>query len=318
MPTQALRFAAPVSLASGERDAAFRRFDGIAYSGKEIAGHPFWGKVIFDLSTTTANTSLPILLGHDRDKIVGFTDRMEIADAIRISGKVTNSTRYGVEVAKLSDEGFPWQMSVHIEPEYVEKLADKQETFVNGQRFAGPGNIFRNSRIREVSFTPTGMDDKTSAHVMADGPLPAGDPLSGDNGEEITITEIATAEGETRMSEELKARLEVLEKENQGLKAELEATRKTLDQERSEKAEWLKAKRFERLKTVFHNLGKELKESDCEIYFSMKDEFFERVIQDLEAVKPSVPQDSKLSSEEATDGIENDNDAIVNRMAAMP
>ena len=157
VPSSALRFAAPVALKQGEQDAASRRFEGVAYSGKEITGHPFWGKVIFDLSTTVANTSLPILLGHDREKIVGFTDQVEIAESIRISGKVTNTTPYGVEVAKLSDEGFPWQMSVHIDPERVEKLSKNKTTFVNGQKVTGPANIFRNSKIREVSFTPTGV-----------------------------------------------------------------------------------------------------------------------------------------------------------------
>ena len=71
-----------------------------------------------------------------------------------------------MEVAKLSDEGFPWQMSVHIDPERVEKLSKNKTTFVNGQKVTGPANIFRNSKIREVSFTPTGMDDRTHAYVM--------------------------------------------------------------------------------------------------------------------------------------------------------
>jgi hypothetical protein len=308
VPSSALRFAAPVALKQGEQDAASRRFEGVAYSGKEITGHPFWGKVIFDLSTTIANTSLPILLGHDREKIVGFTDQVEISDSIRISGKVTNTTPYGVEVAKLSDEGFPWQMSVHIDPERVEKLSKNKTTFVNGQKVTGPANIFRNSKIREVSFTPTGMDDRTRAYVMS------GELQEEGEAKDIPVIENNNPEGEEQMSDESNERIKTLEETNMSLKAELEETNEELIKEKADKAELLKSHRFERLKTVFENLGKELKESDCEVYFSMKDEFFDRVVQDLESVKPSIPEN--LFSEEAKDG-EEDDDKIINEMSSM-
>jgi hypothetical protein len=309
VPSSALRFAAPVALKQGEQDAASRRFEGVAYSGKEITGHPFWGKVIFDLSTTVANTSLPILLGHDREKIVGFTDQVEIAESIRISGKVTNTTPYGVEVAKLSDEGFPWQMSVHIDPERVEKLSKNKTTFVNGQKVIGPANIFRNSKIREVSFTPTGMDDRTHAYVMS------GELEEGGEAKDIPVIENNNPEGEEQMSDESNERIKTLEETNMSLKAELEETNEELIKEKADKAELLKSHRFERLKVVFENLGKELKESDCEVYFSMKDEFFDRVVQDLEAVKPSIPEN--LFSEEAKDGEEDDDNKIINEMSSM-
>ena len=309
VPSSALRFAAPVALKQGEQDAASRRFEGVAYSGKEITGHPFWGKVIFDLSTTVASTSLPILLGHDREKIVGFTDQVEIAESIRISGKVTNTTPYGVEVAKLSDEGFPWQMSVHIDPERVEKLSKNKTTFVNGQKVTGPANIFRNSKIREVSFTPTGMDDRTRAYVMS------GELEEDGEAKDISVIENNNPEGEEQMSDESNERIKTLEEQNMSLKAELEETNEELIKEKAEKAELLKSHRFERLKTVFENLGKELKQSDCEVYFSMKDEFFDRVVQDLESVKPSIPEN--LFSEEAKDGEEDDDNKIINEMSSM-
>ncbi len=309
VPSSALRFAAPVALKPGEQDAASCRFEGVAYSGKEITGHPFWGKVIFDLSTTVANTSLPILLGHDREKIVGFTDQVEIAESIRISGKVTNTTPYGVEVAKLSDEGFPWQMSVHIDPERVEKLSKNKTTFVNGQKVTGPANIFRNSKIREVSFTPTGMDDRTRAYVMS------GELEEDGEARDISVIENNNPEGEEQMSDESNERIKTLEEQNMSLKAELEETNEELSKEKAEKAELLKSHRFERLKTVFENLGKELKQSDCEVYFSMKDDFFDRVVQDLESVKPSIPEN--LFSEEAKDGEEDDDNKIINEMSSM-
>ena len=117
------------------------------------------------------------------------------------------------------------------------------------------------------------------------------------------------------MSDESNERIKTLEEQNMSLKAELEETNEELIKEKAEKAELLKSHRFERLKTVFENLGKELKESDCEVYFSMKDEFFDRVVQDLESVKPSIPEN--LFSEEAKDGEEDDDNKIINEMSSM-
>jgi hypothetical protein len=58
-------------------EGAKRKFAGVAYSGDVIEGHWYWDRVVFDLSTTKAPQKLPMLMGHDRDKIVGFSEKVD-------------------------------------------------------------------------------------------------------------------------------------------------------------------------------------------------------------------------------------------------
>ncbi len=169
IPRTALIFDAPVTMTDADENRV-RRFEGVAYSGKPITGHWFWDNVIFDLSATSAPERLPMLVGHDRSRIAGFSEAVAIGtDGIKINGRLASTTEAGQQVANLSDEGFPWQMSVDIHPGVIEEVQAGQSVAVNGHTFAGPGHIFRNSRIKEISFTPTGADPHTSANVMADG-----------------------------------------------------------------------------------------------------------------------------------------------------
>ncbi|MCZ7563800.1 MAG: hypothetical protein M5U08_08300 [Burkholderiales bacterium] len=162
---KAYRFSAgTLSLQPGEGQ---RRFEGLAYSGKEVTDHPFWPKVIFDLSSTRAPERVPVLLNHDGDQIVGHTEAVEVGAEIKVSGVLYADEPDGALVAKRSDAGFPWQMSVHIAPGRVDEVRSGETVKVNGQKFAGPGYVFRQARIREVSFTPVGADQRTHAVALS-------------------------------------------------------------------------------------------------------------------------------------------------------
>ncbi|WP_457565269.1 hypothetical protein [Caldithrix abyssi] len=139
-----------------------RKVQGVAYSGLPLK-HDSWDDVIFDLSTTKSAQKIPLLLNHNRDKRVGFTDSVTIASNVTFKGSLLQQSKFSKEVIEAADEGFPWQLSVHIEPEFTEKVTDK---LINGQRFTG--TVFRNNLIREISFTPTGVDANTSATVFSD------------------------------------------------------------------------------------------------------------------------------------------------------
>lgn len=169
-PVEAFRFLARADEAptiAGTGDAEKRKFEGVAYSGDVIEGHWHWGRVVFDLLTLKAPQRLPILLGHDREKIVGFSEELTIGSFVKVRGVLSSATKEGRHVAATSDEGFPWQMSVHIEPARVEEVGAGEEVTVNGRDFTGPINVFRNSAIREISFTPTGWDSNTTAIALA-------------------------------------------------------------------------------------------------------------------------------------------------------
>ena len=310
IPRSALIFDAPVTLAALDA-ARVRRFDGIAYSGQAITGHWYWDRVIFDLSTTTAPDRLPMLVGHDRSRIAGFSESVEIGPDIKIRGRLSSATEHGREVAKLADEGFPWQMSVHIKPGIVEELPAGESVVVNGHTFAGPGSIFRHSRLSEVSFTPTGADPNTAATVMADGD---GDSVTFQSATKDTdmpdpnqpaapATPPAPAAPENDFADRLnreKARADALEAKLNAVQAELMANRT--------------ARRAEQVKGLFADLGRTFTDESAKPYMELPEATFDAVAADMRRMRPSPPEG--LFADQATGGADTDQ-ATIDAMANL-
>jgi hypothetical protein len=186
-----------------------RRFTGVAYSGQLISRHWAWGDLIFDLSTVEHAERVPVLVEHDRSQRAGVIDTFSVSDerGLEVSGYLLDNA-HGKTVADDADAGFPWQMSVNIEPARVEEIP-RGDVTVNGYSLKAPVTVFRNGAIREVSFTPTGADRHTSATVFTHqeaGSMPGQD--QGDNTPDVTA---------------LEARIAELEQENQGLRDQFSA-----------------------------------------------------------------------------------------------
>jgi len=156
----------PITIIEQAEKTFPRAFSGIAYSG-DVIHHGHWGNVIFDLSTTkTPHEKTPILIEHDRAQRAGFAS-LAFTDKIEIVNGQLIDTPHGHAVADEADAGFPWQMSVHIQPGSVDELKAGKTVTVNGRDVTGPVAVFRDSIIREVSFTPTGVDYQTTAAVFS-------------------------------------------------------------------------------------------------------------------------------------------------------
>lgn len=268
---KAFRFAAgTLSLAAGEGQ---RRFEGLAYSGKEVTDHPFWPKVIFDLSSTRSPERIPVLLNHDGDRIVGHTDSVEIGSEIKVGGALYADEPDGALVAKRSDAGFPWQMSVHIAPGRVDEVRAGETVKVNGEKFTGPGYVFRQARIREVSFCPVGADQRT--HAVA---------LSGLQ-EEIDV-------------EITKEQYDAIVAERDALKAEVTALAEKVNAFTAAQAQAAKDARVAAVKQLFADLGREFTDEAAKPYVEMAAEQFAAVEKDLRSAKPAAP--AHLFSERAT------------------
>ena len=69
-----------------------------------------------------------------------------------------------------SDDGFPWQMSVRIEPASIDEIQAGNTVTVNGKLLHGPITVFRGGRIREVSFCALGADENTMAVAASHNP----------------------------------------------------------------------------------------------------------------------------------------------------
>jgi hypothetical protein len=251
-----------------------RKFSGVAYSGGVIENHDFWGRVTFDLSDASAPERLPILLEHDRDKRIGFSSDITITDKITLSGEML-SNAIADSVISDADDGFPWQMSVHISPDRIEEIPIDKPVIVNGHEFSG-GYVFRTNKIREVSFTPTGWDDKTNANIFST----AGDQSVSDPKDKEAI--------------------ESLTQQNTDLKASNDAlTAKVAELEDSIKS--IKAsERTEQIKTLFSDMGREYSEDAAKHYMSLDSESFSAIAKDMRESRSKV--DEHLFSEQATGG----------------
>lgn len=200
-----------VQLSGASTDnTAPRTFSGVAHSGK-----PFVYKgqrAIVDLSTLSHKDAVPALLLHDRAARVGVGRLAVGADGLTISGTLLDN-EHGKQVAAEADQGFPWQMSAHIDPARVESLPAGKTANVNGQTVTGPILILRDSDVREVSFTPTGVDKSTHATVLGDD-----DDPENPNPQEKTVT----LEEALAKIAELEKQVETLKKTNDELAKEKE------------------------------------------------------------------------------------------------
>ncbi|MCL5769310.1 hypothetical protein [Acinetobacter sp. ANC5681] len=170
-PSSAFQFKTqPFDIAKQAEEGKKRTFTGVAYSGEVIQGHYYWGDVVFDLDTMQIKTPLGALIDHDTGKRAGVVRSFtkDNQGGLQVVGDLL-SNKYGQEVTQDSDEGYPWQMSVYIDPGSIEEV-ERGEVVVNGKTLKAPITIFRNGVIREVSFCALGADDNTSAVAASHTP----------------------------------------------------------------------------------------------------------------------------------------------------
>ena len=157
-----------VRLSEGDGDGpgVARRFQMSAYTGGQVAG-AFGPEIVDVAGMAMPGGPIPILLSHDRDKRVGYSESVDVENGeIRISGRML-SADHGV--TQDADEGFPFQSSIGFRVLEVDRLEEGDARDVNGREFSGPGTVITKSRLLESSFVPLGADGATSATVYALG-----------------------------------------------------------------------------------------------------------------------------------------------------
>ncbi len=250
-----------------------RTFSGVAYAGGVITDHSWFNAVAFDLSTTTAETPLPLLFNHHGSPI-GVIETVSIGTQIEIAGRLfADIDDVAKDIATKADRGIKWQLSVGIFPASTENLNGTQTHSINGQSFTGELALLKNNRIREVSFVTMGADDKTSATVFnAQSTKP----------QESTMT--------PEEAKALQDKIAMLETENVQFKADAEAAKKSA--------------RDAEVKSLFTALGREYSEATAAPYLSFNAEQFKTISADLIAQKgeqkPNLP--AHLFGAQATDG----------------
>ncbi|MGP4734370.1 MULTISPECIES: hypothetical protein [unclassified Psychrobacter] len=142
-----------------------RKFSGVANSGKPF--NHYGEMVVVDLTDIQYKANVPALLLHDRAQRAGFGALSVTNNQLLINGTLLDN-QFGREVAEESDAGFPWQMSAHINANSITELGQNETATVNGQTITGPMVILKNCSVSEISFTPTGVDNETSAVALGD------------------------------------------------------------------------------------------------------------------------------------------------------
>ena len=222
-----------------------RTFSGVAYSGEVITDHWYWDRIIFDLDSMQIKGRIPALLDHSTRQRAGAINSHSIdhQNGLTVSGDLM-SNEFGTQVAQDSDDGFPWQMSVRIEPSAVEEIQAGASVTVNGKVHQGPITVFRGGRIREVSFCALGADDNTNAVAASHSPKQFNQP------EDTDVTELEKAQAKIT---ELEGQVNTLTEQNKQFAA---------------------AKREAEITALGKDLGKEFSAEDVEEMKKLDDSAF--------------------------------------------
>ena len=141
-----------------------RKMRGVAYAGGVLS---YYGdNIAIDLDSLKFDgKQIPLLRSHDRDRVVGYGHLMREGNALIVEGEML-SNDHASEITSAADEGLEWQMSVHIESRRT--LTRNAGDVVNGQAITVDDvTVLADGVIREVSFTPTGVDADTSARILS-------------------------------------------------------------------------------------------------------------------------------------------------------
>jgi len=268
--------------ATGETiDSNRRTFTGLAYSGAAVSDG--YDPIVIDLASVRLPNPCPVLLQHNRDKRVGVCSLSVSGGGLACEGYLLGNTDAS-RIAEDSDDGFPWQLSIHAQPGTTEQIEPGMSTIVNGRNVQGPAVVFRNTSIRELSFTPTGVDSNTNARVWSD--------------ELIQLT------GDYRMSEEtisnprdLESEIDALKESVASLTQQLSDASSRADSAEAALAANIREARLSSINTLFAKLGRVIDEPTIELYASLTDAAWSKVSTDLMAMKPQAP--AHLFSEQA-------------------
>lgn len=189
-----------------------RRFSGIANSGKPFGLGVYQTVVDFDGIQIKPKTA--VLIEHNPNKACGVATLSvdKLSGSLKAEGVLMNN-EHGKYIAELADGGFPWEMSIYVQSGRYEELSAGASVVVNGNTVTGPMVIMRDCAVREVSFTPVGVDSQTQAIVLSDGSSP-------------NFTFSQSTNKENTMSPEEQAQFDALKKENSDLKAEIAELKK--------------------------------------------------------------------------------------------
>src|SRR5262245_2350167 len=141
----------------------------LAYTGVPMTLDNFPHPVVVDLeSLRPPRQSLPILRGHDPERIAGHSTQVEVTpQRIRVEAVLSGLPQHTDEITYTAGRGFPWQVSIGAAlPGGRPELTAAGDTIkINGRWWKGPVLVARGALLREVSLLPMGADSNTEASL---------------------------------------------------------------------------------------------------------------------------------------------------------
>ena len=167
----------------------------LAYTGAEVCQWDY--RFVIDLAgLRMAHNAVPALREHDREAVVGMTERATVTGAgLLLHGRFLPVTGAARQVRALAEAGFPWQASIGVMPLRIEEIGQGQSVEVNGRVVAGPLDVWREARVDEISFVALGADGDTAAVAMRRTGMPDMSEL--ERTEERRAEEERAGEGKT-------------------------------------------------------------------------------------------------------------------------
>ena len=170
VPQTATSFNDTEAFAASSEDKGFEM---LAYSGKPIMDHWYWGNLAIDVSGIKfEGKKFPILEDHWTEKRIGFSKKPKGLEDNQIRFDDSNfqfiDSEESIKFREQSKQGFPFQASISGQPIVVERFGEGEKVEVNGYTLKGPGAVWREWIYRESSVVVFGADNKTHSRAFAD------------------------------------------------------------------------------------------------------------------------------------------------------
>lgn len=146
------------------------RIRGVANTGAVMPS--MFGQVALNLAgmrlrQPLEQRALPLMFEHDEP--IGYVTSVALdpVAGLVFEAQVIPAVEAATNALALAAGGFPWQCSLYAEPTKVREVQQGETFSVNGRDFAGPGDVFEEWWLGEVTITAQGRDPMTSAGLAA-------------------------------------------------------------------------------------------------------------------------------------------------------
>ena len=147
------------------------------YAG-QLVKHWYWGAFVFESSSMRmAKEKIPALLDHDTTKGCGVIDSFDLdGNETVFSGRFVENEHTDY-IKAMKEVGMECSLRFDPEETRIEEVPEGAEVEVNGETFTGPLFVFRDTLIKEVSFTLFGHVPNTETSFVHSS-IQKGEPMA--------------------------------------------------------------------------------------------------------------------------------------------